>query len=384
MQGIWRTDATVDSTLLLSLHDVLSEGPLGRRVVRSRVPGARPRFEPSPHSYPLRYRPEPIDDSEVVAWADERAEIDVDPEHGPGWSLAATRLTSGGTALSLVCSHVLTDAQGFIDAVADALADRPRRPESRHVSDLRDALQMLRRVGRGLRNVRYTPRTETPPKPRPVRKRPRTVVLDVDTEAWKTVADKEGGTPNALLLAVAAGVARRAGVPAPVRISIPVDSRNEDTVSNGVSMARIAVGDDDTVATIRAHAAHAYRQPPEGAPHGIPAEILQLVPDRLAARLSRGAGERDVLCSNIGEIPPQLGSLGPYRTTGLAMRAMHPGLGTRPASTPTRLSLYACHTSERCTLSFVALDDELLPDTATLRSCIDAEFAARGLTPQYW
>lgn len=384
MQGIWRTDDTVDATLLLSLHDVLSEGPLGRRVVRSRVPGARPHFEPSTHCYPLRYPATPIDESDLVAWADERAEVEVDPELGPGWSLAATRLTGGGTALSLVCSHVLTDARGFIDAVADALADRPRRPDSERVSDVRDAMHLLRRVGRGLRGVRYDRSIETSPEPRPVRMKPRTAVLDVDVETWDAAAEAAGGTPNSLLLAVATGVARRAGVPVPVRVSIPVDSRVDDAVSNGVTMARISVDDTDTVATIRAKAAHAYRQPPEGAPHGIPAEIVQLVPDRLAARLTRGAGERDVLCSNIGRIPAELDSLGPHRTNGLAMRAMHPGLGTRPAATPTRLSLYACHGHDRCTLSFVALDDEQIPDAVTLRACIDAELAAHGLTARYW
>ena len=384
MQGLWRTDETVDATLLLSLHDVLSEGPLGRRVIRSRVPGARPRFEPSTHVHPLRYPATPIPDDELLAWADAHADVNVDPELGPGWALAATRLTSGGTALSIVCSHVLTDARGFVRAVADALADRPRRPDPRRGSDLRDALQLVRRVGRGLRRMKYTPRAEKPPAPRPVRAQPRTALVDVDAESWQKLAAAEEGTPNALLLAVSAGVARRARIPFPLRISIPVDDRGEGTVSNGVSMVGISVDDGDTVATIRSHAAHAYSQPREGAPHNMPAEILQLLPDRFAARLSRGAGERDLLCSNIGAVPRELTSLGPYRTTGIAMRAMHPGLGTRPARTATRLSVYACHTDEWYTLAFVALDEEHFPDTATLRTYVRAELTARGLEPRSW
>lgn len=384
MQGLWRTDETVDATLLLSLHDVLSEGPLGRRVVRPRVPGARPRFEPNTHVHPLRYPATPIPDDELLAWADEHANVDVDPELGPGWAVAATRLTSGGTALSIVCSHVLTDARGFVRAVADALADRPRRPDPGRRSDLRDAMQLFRKVGSGLRRVKYTPRTEKPPAPQTVHSRPRTALVDVDAAQWKAVAAAEDGSPNALLLAVSAGVARRARIPFPVRISVPVDDRKEGTVSNGVSMVGITVDDGDTLASIRARAAHAYSQPREGAPHNMPAEILQLLPDRIAARVTRGAGERDLLCSNIGVVPRELTTLGPYRTTGIAMRAMHPGLDTRPARTTTRLSVYACHTDERYTLAFVALDEERFPDTATLRTYVRAELAGRGLEPHFW
>ncbi|MEU5840617.1 hypothetical protein [Rhodococcus sp. NPDC047139] len=384
MQGLWRTDETVDATLLLSLHDVLSEGPLGRRVVRSRIPGARPRFEPNTHVHPLRYPTTPIPDDELLTWADAHANVDVDPELGPGWALAATHLASGGTALSIVCSHVLTDARGFVRAVADALADRPRRPDPLRSSDVRDAMQLLRRVGRGLRAVQYTPRTEKPPVPRTVRVQPRTAVVDVDADLWEKAATAADGTPNSLLLAVVAGVTRRARIPFPVRVSVPVDDRGDGTVSNGVSMVGITIDEGDTVSTIRARATDAYSRPREGAPHNLPAEILQLLPDRLAARASRGAGERDVLCSNIGAVPDELTSLGPYRTTGIAMRAMHPGLGTRPARTATRLSVYACHTADRYTLAFVALDEEHFPDTTALRTHVRTELAERGLEPRFW
>ena len=66
MQGLWRTDDTVHAPLLISLHDALSQGPLGRRVVRPRIPGARPRFVPSTHSYPLRYPSEKVADDAIV------------------------------------------------------------------------------------------------------------------------------------------------------------------------------------------------------------------------------------------------------------------------------------------------------------------------------
>ncbi|MGI9208067.1 MAG: hypothetical protein ACR2I3_08895 [Rhodococcus sp. (in: high G+C Gram-positive bacteria)] len=384
MQGLWRTDDTVHAPLLISLHDALSQGPLGRRVVRPRIPGARPRFVASTHSYPLRYPAEKVADGAILEWADAQTEVDLDPEHGPGWSLVAAHLAGGGTLVSLVCSHVLTDARGLIDAVAEALAGHAEPPDESHTSDVRDALHVVRTVARGLRGVRRSGPREKPPVPLAVRLRPRTALIDVPSDEWDTAAGIGEGTANSLMLAIATGIARRAGIPFPLKISIPVDDRGSGTTSNGVSMTGITVDADDTVATIRAKATHAYRQPREGAPHGIPAEIVQLVPDRVAARLARGAGERDMLCSNIGRVPAVLDAFGPHRTAGVAMRAMHPGLGTRDATTSTRLSTYLCSRNDRYTLAFVALDEDRFPDTRTLRACIDAELSERGLHATYW
>ncbi|RIK00071.1 MAG: hypothetical protein DCC47_22565, partial [Acidobacteria bacterium] len=267
LQGLWRTGDTVGAPLLISLHDALGRGPLGRRVVRPHVPGARPRLEPGLRSYPLRYPPEPIP--------------------------TATRVEGGGTVVSLVCSHVLADARGLIDAVADALAERIRPSDPERVSDLRDAARLVRRVARGLRRARWSPTTGKPPRPRPIRSPARTALLDVDALAWDTAADTAGGTPNSLFLALATGVAHRAGLDWPVRIAVPVDGRTAAPglpgAGNGVTMTEVVVDASDTPASIRHHARAAYTRGREGAPHGLPDEALQLLPDRLAARLAAGA-----------------------------------------------------------------------------------------------
>jgi len=384
MQGLWRSDDTVDLPLLISLHDALAGGPLGRRVVRSRVPGARPRFEPSVESRPLHYPTAPIPDDGILAWADAQAEVDVDPERHPGWALTAAPLAGGGTVVSLVCSHVLVDARGLLDAVTDALAGTVEAPSAERTSDVRDAVNLIRRVGRGLRGVRYSPASGNGPAPRPVTARPVTALLDIDAARWDRAAEADGGTPNTLFLAVGAGIARRAGVPSPVRIAVPVDSRNAGTAANGVTTTEVVVGPADSPAQLREAAREAYRRPPEGAPHGIPDEILQLVPDRLAARLAAGAGERDVLCSNIGPIPESLTTFGPHRTVGFAARAMHPGLPAPRATTSTHLSAYLCRLGGHYTLSLVALDTDRFPDAATLRVYADAELADRGLEARPW
>ncbi|AKE88979.1 hypothetical protein A4U64_17820 [Rhodococcus sp. WB1] len=390
LQGLWRTGDTVGAPLLISLHDALGRSPLGRRVVRPHVPGARPRLEPGHHSYPLRYPPEPIPAADVLAWADQQAEVDVNPELGPGWALTATRVEGGGTVVSLVCSHVLADARGLIDAVADALAERIRPSDPARVSDVRDAARLVRRVARGMRRARWSPATEKPPRPRPIRSPARTALLDVDATAWDTAANAAGGTPNSLFLALAAGIAHRAGLDWPLRIAVPVDGRTaapglpDDGAGNGVTMTEVVVDASDTPASIRHRARAAYTRRREGAPHGLPDEVLQLLPDRLAARLAAGAGERDLLCSNIGPLPPVLDGFGPHRTTGVATRAVHPGLATARASTSTRLAAYLCRQGDRYTLALVALDDEHFPTRAALRADTDAELAAHGLHGRHW
>lgn len=385
MQGLWRSDDTVDLPLLISLHDALARGPLGRRVVRPHVPGARPRFEPSRETLPLHYPADTIPADGVLAWADAQAEVDVDPERRPGWALAAAPVAGGGTVVSLVCSHVLVDARGLLDAVTAALADTAEPPSTERTSDVRDALHLIRQVGRGLRGVHYSPATGTAPEPRTVAARPVTALLDVDAAQWDRVAGSDGGTPNALFLAIGAGIARRAGVPSPVRIAVPVGAAPDSgTAANGVTTTEVVVDAADTPARIRDAAREAYRRPREGAPHGIPDEILQLVPDRLAARLAAGAGERDVLCSNIGSIPDSLASFGPHRTTGFAARAMHPGLPAARASTSTRLSAYLCALGGHYTLALVALDSDRFPDAAALRAHADAELADRRLQARHW
>ena len=123
MQGLWRTDGWVDATTLDALTAELALGPLGRRVVRPRIPGARPRFEPSSDAFPVEYSD--IAAGSVLAWADEQGSLPVDPERGPGWRLACARPAEGGTVLSLVCSHVIADARGLAAAIAAALQCRP-------------------------------------------------------------------------------------------------------------------------------------------------------------------------------------------------------------------------------------------------------------------
>lgn len=400
MQGLWRTADAVDAAVLEAVHGALSRGALGRRVVRPRLPGARMRWEASTATHPLRCETDPIDD--VVAWADECAEVDVDPESGPAWALAAAPVSGGGTAISLVCSHVVADARGLVSAVDAALTGGPAAPPPSRTSDVADAVRTVGSVlidgaraslglvfsahrRRELREFRESAAADRRPDRTHVATGTATAILDVDAAAWDGVARAEGGTPNGLFIALVTAVADAAGVPMPLHVSVPVDTRAADTVDNAMAVTEVVVTPLDSLTDIRALSREAFARPPMGAPSGFPGEIVQILPDRLANRLTAGAGERDALCSNIGRLPHSLASLGPYRTTGVATRAMHPGLtADRPATTTTRLSGYLCSYGDTYTLSLVGLDPRHFASSGRLRDLAVNQLGTRGLSARPW
>ncbi|MFC0449671.1 hypothetical protein [Rhodococcus jostii] len=395
MQGLWRTDGWVDATTLDALTAELARGPLGRRVVRPRIPGARPRFEPSSDAFPVEYSD--IAAGSVLAWADEQGSLPVDPERGPGWRLACARPAEGGTVLSLVCSHVIADARGLAAAIAAALQGRPPSDPgggAGAVADMWDATRLARRVTEGTARavaglaVSGSRRAELRrflhvsgnASPGTLCHSPVSAVLDVDAEQWDAAAEQAGGTPNSLFLSVVAEAARRDGESRPLTISVPMDLRAGDDASgttNSVAMVEVDVSPQDTVADVRAASRAAYSAPAMTSPAGFPEEMLQLVPDRVAHALTGNPGERDVLCSNIGPLPEALASVGGHRTTGIATRAVHPGVVT----SRTRLSAYLSRFGGSYTLALESLDS---PDRAALRERTESVLAGYGLTARGW
>ena len=104
---------------LRRFHDHLLRGRLSRHVERSPLPFGRHRWV-SPNDAPeieiATARPR----EEFGEWLREQANTPLDYEHGPAWHLAVLPFTDGGTGLSLVISHGLTDGVGLTTALADA------------------------------------------------------------------------------------------------------------------------------------------------------------------------------------------------------------------------------------------------------------------------
>ncbi|WP_415975295.1 hypothetical protein [Rhodococcus sp. 077-4] len=389
LQGIWRTTETVGREELGRVHDELAIGQLGRRVGKSHIPGARLRWDISSESLPLDYSPDAIDD--IIGWADAQADVRLDPQYGPGWRLTAAPLTHGGTVVSLVCSHALADARGLIDAAAQAFSgtSTPVRPAG---SDARDAFATVLTVL--VRCIAATARLWVSKKARaelrafttadtggiaPHRARQmHSVIMDIDAAEWDSAARRMGGSANSLFVAVVAATMSELGSPA-VTVDIPFRTGSGD--ANAIAMATVAVRGDDSPAAIRAACKAAFGKP-VGAPAGYPPEIVQLLPHRVAAKLTSNPGRGEVLCSNIGDIPDAVHALGPHRSCGLATRAIHPNPAGELATI--RMSTYISRMDGNYTLSLVCTDDALVGSPAELTAAVRRALAPQNLAGKPW
>ncbi|MEV6277799.1 hypothetical protein [Nocardia sp. NPDC051832] len=418
LQGLWRTVDRVEPALLEQVHRALSAGQLGRRVIRARVPGARRGWQATLRAYPLDYSATPIPAAALLDWADTQGG-GLDPEFGPGWRLSATLLDDGGTVVSLTCSHALADGRGLVHAVDAALAGimgtdlgdpesasvgkpdsrptSPRKPAPSaarnsdavvvqdvspdNSSDWTDARRqwsiVLRGTARALRNgLPERPSTTDTGRAFAVDSAPRSAILHCPTTEWDRFAADQGGTANSLFIWIIANLLWNSGFPRDeIEASLPVDTRDEPRADNDLAMTAITITRADNPATLREKAREAYEHR-MSSPGGLPEEILQVIPDRWAHTLAKGAGERDILCSNIGPLPDTLTTLGSHHCTGVAARAIHPGLQHLPR---TRLSGYLCQIGEHYTLALVALDPEI-KSPAALTELIDT----LGIPLSHW
>ncbi|MEU1984135.1 hypothetical protein [Nocardia sp. NPDC019395] len=437
LQGLWRTADAVDPAHLRRLHDALRTGSLGRRVLPGKVPGARDRWQSNDRAHPLDLGPVALAPDEILSWADGRG-ADLDPRRGPGWRLSAAPLTDGGTIIALTCSHVLADAKGLIIAVEQALRAsggsrttsdtgpgragdpfEPPDPDGGPDSDWADAAEtwatVLSGTVRALRNWARRPagtgstgsvgpgrtgsaagraeistgpgHTEEPglggPSEPSVELPVSGVVLRCPARDWERIAATGGGTANSLFIWFVANTLWAAGFPERgIVASLPVDTRDEPRTGNDLAMTEIVVAPGDSPADIRVKSRAAYERR-ISSPAGLPEEFLHLVPDRTAYQLSRGAGERDILCSNIGVIPPALHALGPHDCTGVATRAIHPGL-TYAGRPRTRISGYLCRFRDDYLLTLMSLDPARIPDPAGLHRLAERTAGRVGLPIVPW
>lgn len=389
LQGLWRTADPVDAELLLRIHEALRVGPLGRRVVRSRIPGARPRWQVNAHAHPLAVTQSPVSTAGVLDWADQQG-YDLDPEFGPGWRLSAVGLEDGGSVVSLTCSHALADGRALTLAVDHALTGTPLATPTATQSDWADARRqwatVLGGTARALRHglpPRPVPAVDRRAFPAPASAVTHSTLVQIPAREWNRVAVSHDGTANSLFVHVIANILWDSGFESDtIAASLPVDTRDEPRVDNDMAMTEIPITRADTPATIRRRARAAYERRMTS-PGGIPEELLQVIPDRWAYQLAKGAGERDILCSNIGTLPDSLLSLGPHPCTGVAARAIHPGL--RADQLPrTRLSGYFTRIADMYTLSLVSLDPDAVPSNSALTTLAHKALNELGLDASNW
>ncbi len=337
MQVVWVYEHPIDFDGLRRFHHNLGYGLLGRRIERSPLPFARYRWvlDRGPSDIDIAECARPR--AELSDWADERSQVPVDPEWGPGWHLGVLPLTDGSTAVSLLISHYVLDGLGLVVALVDAvLGNRrdlgypPPRSRTRLRAVVQDAGQTARDapdVARALVAAAKQARRRRhdiarSPASGPVALRGDdgddvfvlpSVTIYVDLDDWDARAQALGGTSKTLVAGLVAKlgerIGRRRAGDGGVTVQLPISNRAEgDTRANAVSFARVSV-DPARVTTdlsdVRAAIKQALRTLRE-----TPDESLQLVsltpfiPKRALKRLDDTMvvdPDNSVFCSNLGD-----------------------------------------------------------------------------------
>jgi hypothetical protein len=341
MQTVWVYEHAVDFEGLRRFHHNFGYGLFGRRIERSALPFGRHRWVSSlGPATQLDVAPGGRPRAELSDWVDERAQLPIDPEWGPGWNFGVLPMTDGSTAVSLVLSHCLSDGLGALQTIVDAVKGNrrdfgypPSRSRTRlHAvgSDLRATVQGLPEVGRTLvagarlafrRRHEFTRSGSSQPFPAPAAGGDRHVVapattIYVDLDDWDARANALGGTSYSLVAGFAAKLAervgrRRAGDGA-VSLHVPISDRGpDDTRANAASLATVTI--DPTPVTTDLSGARAEIKRALSALRETPDETLRLLPltpfiPKVAVK--RGAGvvfgfdDLPVSCSNLGEVDP--------------------------------------------------------------------------------
>ncbi|BBZ67046.1 hypothetical protein MINS_24750 [Mycolicibacterium insubricum] len=327
----WLYRRPVDPEGIARFHRNFGRGLAGRRIERSPLPFGRHRWVAAPDPAPLKFSEIVRPGEELGDWFDERSQIPVDPEHGPGWHMAVQPFSAGATAVTVVGSHCLLDGVAVLTAAAHAADDRAepmdwppprsRSPVRAVLADLaqtcRDIPDLVAAARAGLRGIGGEPgdRTGVVVEAADGDRLVRVPALNVfvSARAWDEVAARFGGNGYSLLAGLAAELGRRmrrCGDGRAAELLIALSERTVgDTRANALRMATVRV-DPATVTTdltatrtaIRAAVADA-RTTGDGMFAMLP--LAPFVPLRVARRLGAAMfGSQPISCSNLGELDP--------------------------------------------------------------------------------
>jgi hypothetical protein len=344
IQATWIYEHPVDYEGLSRFHGNFGYGLAGRLIERSPLPFGRHRWVSAlgaPMDIELgEARPR----SELSDWVDERAQLPMDPEWGPGWRIGVLPMTDGSTAISMTGSHALGDgiaaAMRAFEAVAGNRSDLGYPlPNSRTKSqavkeDLRQAARDLPDAARALRAAvkmvvakrresgRRQPAVSPAISPSDLKQSIMlpAVFVTLDIAEWDAVAERLGGNGHSLLAGFAAKVAQRIGRVNPqdgsVTLLIPISERQsfDDGRANAVVIATAKVdpaGIYDDLASARTAMRDSVQKARDEPDETI--EFLPLIP-WMPKRAVRGVvntafgfnSDTPVFCSNVGDLPPEI------------------------------------------------------------------------------
>ncbi len=341
MQVGWVYHNPVDIEGLRRFRDKLAQGMMGRLIERSPLPFGRWRWVADPNPAELDIATTPRPRNELGDWFDERTQLPIDPESGPGWRISVTPLSDGSTAISLVLSHYVIDGIGAAVAVTQALLGMPvdlgyPPPQSRSrvqalVQDIRETAQDAPEVGRALvaavkearrrqQDVVHSQAQASLPGPPTSGADDLVIVPNIwirlRLDEWNARAEALGGTASALAAAFTARLDRHMGRTHgdadDVRMLLTVNTRTMDD-ARAVAVSFVRVGIDPTeAATDLTGARAAIKQALKDA-KDTPDESAELValtpftPKRAWKHLMDYAvsdPEQPAVCSNLGDTGP--------------------------------------------------------------------------------
>jgi len=342
MQVAWIYERPVDMDQLGLFHRNLGKGLLGRRIDRSPLPFGRYRWvadaRPSQLDIAERARPR----AELADWLDERSQLPIDPESGPGWRLSVVPFTDGTSAVTLVISHYVVDGIGAVVAVALAsmgetlhLGYPPPRSRSTVRSLAQDAVQAARETPAAARalvvamaNEARRRRNEGERAPQQAAGAPAAAAdagdspitvpaiwIRIKMDDWNARAEVLGGTTGTLAVALTAKLdrymGRQHGGADDVKMLLLVNDRTEgDVRAVAVSFARVSIDPTGVTKDLTGarnsvkHALKALRETP-GDPG--PVAMTPFTPKRLWRSVIENAlddPDQPAVCSNLGDTGP--------------------------------------------------------------------------------
>ncbi|TFV60769.1 hypothetical protein E4P42_04140 [Mycobacterium sp. PS03-16] len=344
MQCVWIYDHPVDVEGLRRFHRNFGYGLAGRRIEPSPLPFGRHRWVSSlGPAAPIDFVTEPRPREEISDWIDERAQLPVDPEWGPAWHMGVLPLTDGGTVISLVGSHCIGDGGGALLTVFNAVTGNTPdlgypKPGTRTkmralAADARQTLRDAPEIGRtlvaaaklGIKRRKDFTRAGKNPTTDTAAARDHVVVpavtLFVDRDEWDARAEALGGNSYSLLAGFGAKLSQHIGRHGAdddsVPFIIPINDRTlEDTRANAVMLANARI--DPRNVTSDLTAARAAIKTALKTMREVPDEALALLPltpfipkraVKSTADVAFGFSDLPVSCSNLGDLPPQIGQI---------------------------------------------------------------------------
>ncbi|GAY18389.1 hypothetical protein [Mycobacterium sp. shizuoka-1] len=414
MQCVWVYEHPVDIDGLNRFNQNFTASLGSRLIEPSPLPFGRPRWvAPVGPPPPIRFAEKSRPRSELMDWADELATLHIDPEHGPGWYLVVQPLDDGATAISMFGSHCIGDGVGALLAIFEAITGNVRNmgydvPGTRTrgnaiKADLRQAVRDLPEAGRtlvkaaklyrgkrkDLARSRATRAAETAPDLDQTVTVP-SVAVYVDAEEWDARAESLGGNSYSLVAGYAAKLAehldRRRASDGAVTLVIAINLRESLDDDRALAMAFANATVDPTKVTVdlaEARAAVKVAREAAKAQTDPTMELLSLIPwlpksavKVVAELLFSYSDDLPVSCSNLGDLPPQLGQLDGTDAEYVFIRALDQNVTKREMKrSHGQLVVVSGRINGKITISVEAYQDGGENSKARLR-----EIAAQTLT----